>query len=96
MRNLKQIANDIKSNWKNVYFGAVPYLDAMCMCENISDTYGMEDCVSIVNYFLANATYWRGEKAREIKKELNNMIKEFKEHPENFPEGKVIELSFIY
>ena len=28
-RTFQQIARDIKSTWLNVYFGAVPYLDAM-------------------------------------------------------------------
>lgn len=28
-RNLSEIAKDIRSNWKNVYFGAEPYLQAM-------------------------------------------------------------------
>lgn len=94
MRKLNEIAKDIRSNWKNVYFGAVPYLDALDKLENISDVYGMDDAVSIVNYFLANATYWRGAKAREIKKELNTMLKEFKSNPGQFPEGQIIQLIF--
>jgi hypothetical protein len=28
-RPLSQIAKEIKNDWKKVYFGAVPYLDAM-------------------------------------------------------------------
>ena len=28
-RTFQQIAKDIKSTWLNVYFGAVPYLEAM-------------------------------------------------------------------
>ena len=34
-----------------------------------------EDAESIVTYFLANATYWRGEDAKRIKTELKSMIK---------------------
>ena len=94
MRKLNEIAYDIKSNWKNVYFGAVPYLNALSKLENVSDTYGMDDAVSIINYFLANATYWRGEKAREIKKELNSMLEEYKKNPDHFPEGQIIPFSF--
>ena len=94
MRKLNEIAKDIRSNWKNIYFGAVPYLDALDKLENISDIYGMDDAVSIVNYFLANATYWRGAKAREIKLELNTMLKEFKKNPDQFPEGQTIPFSF--
>ena len=29
-RPIYEIANDIGRNWKNVYFGARPYLEAMC------------------------------------------------------------------
>ena len=33
----------------------------------------------IVAYFLANASQWRGEKAKEIKLELNNMLKRYRQ-----------------
>ncbi|GAG28430.1 unnamed protein product, partial [marine sediment metagenome] len=29
MRNLSEIASEIRKDWSKVYFGAVPYLDAM-------------------------------------------------------------------
>lgn len=94
MRKLNEIAKDVRKDWKNVYFGAVPYLEALERLENLSDVYGMETAVSIVNYFLANATYWRGQKAREIKKELNDMLKEYKSNPDKFPKGKTIQICF--
>jgi hypothetical protein len=73
---LSEIAFLIKKNWTNVYFGAVPYLNAMQSLTLISDTYGMDSGKSIVAYFLSGATTWRGETAREIKKELNKRLKE--------------------
>jgi len=75
MRNLKIIAQEISTNWKNPYFGAVPYLQAMRTLNGIKDKYYFESGDSIIRYFLANAGNWKGEKAREIKKELNEMLK---------------------
>ncbi len=90
MRSINQIMADVKSDWKKPYYGAVPYIDALSRCESITDSYGFDDVVSLINYFLANATYWRGAKAREIKKELNDMLKAYKSNPEQFPKGKRI------
>ena len=75
MRNLSEIASEIKKDWSNMYFGAVPYVDAMSTLDSITDNYFMDSGRSIVAYFLANAGTWRGEVARNIKKELNKMLK---------------------
>ena len=75
MRNLSIIAREIKSNWKNPYFGAVPYINAMLYLENIHQNYGLDSAETIVRYCLANASTFRGEVARNIKKELNQMLK---------------------
>lgn len=72
-RKLYEIAKEIRSNWKNVYFGAEPYLKAMESLSTMDDYYLYEDAKSIVIYFLANAQTWRGEVARRVKKELNEM-----------------------
>lgn len=77
-RNLSDIAYEIKRDWKNVYFGAVPYLNAMCSLNSVDDIYGMDSGRSIVNYFLSNASSWRGETARRVKKELNDLVKKRK------------------
>ena len=71
-RNLSEIAKDIRSNWKNVYFGAEPYLQAMEQIHSPEPDapYIFEDAETVVMYFLANAQCWRGETARTIKKEL--------------------------
>lgn len=75
MRTLKEIASEIRSDWKKVYFGAEPYLKAMATLNSVDDNYLFDDGKTIVMYFLANATTWRGETARRVKKELNAMIK---------------------
>jgi hypothetical protein len=74
-RPLYEVAEEIRKDWKNIYFGAKPYLDAMSCLESVNDNYGWDSGKSIVLYFLANASSWRGETARRIKKELNAMTK---------------------
>lgn len=73
-RPLCSIAQEIYSDWKKPYFGAVPYIEAMKQLDQIDGTYYMDSAESVVMYFLANAQTWRGEKAREIKKELKSML----------------------
>ena len=73
-RLLCEIAAEILGDWKNPYFGAVPYLDAMCRLESTDDQFGEQDGDEIVAYFLSNAASWRGAVARRVKAELNEMI----------------------
>lgn len=80
-RPLYEIAREIRQNWKksvsgtDLNFAAKPYLEAMETLNSINDNYICDSGKSIVAYFLGNATTWKGEKAREIKKELNAMLK---------------------
>ena len=74
MRNLSVIACDIHSDWVKPNYAAKPYLDAMRGLQSIDDAYGMDSARSIVRYFLANASAWRGDKARAIKTELKGML----------------------
>ena len=76
-RTFAEIAREIKQTWKNIYFGAKPYLQAMATIDSSDKNapYMLETAEDIVIYFLANATYWRGEDAKRIKAELKSMIK---------------------
>jgi len=69
-RPIHTIASEIVADWKKPYFGAVPYLAAMQSLDTIDDDYGYDDARTVILYFMANATTWRGAKAREIKAEL--------------------------
>ena len=69
-RPIYTIAREIVADWKKPYFGAVPYLAAMQSLDTIDDAYGYDDARTVILYFMANATTWRGAKAREIKAEL--------------------------
>lgn len=75
-RTFQQIARDIKSSWTNVYFGAVPYLEALLVLDTTDPnaSYGLEKAKNIARYFLVNAQTYRGEDARRLKKELKNLI----------------------
>jgi hypothetical protein len=74
-RKLSEIAREIKTDWKKVYFGAVPYLQAMETMQDVSQNFGFDSGKSIVLYFLSNANSWRGEVAKRVKKELKEMVK---------------------
>lgn len=76
IRPLHAIAKEIRSDWKKVYFGAEPYLSAMHTLDSINDTYMYDDAKTIVLYFLANASTWRGDVAKRIKSELKEMLKQ--------------------
>lgn len=75
-RTFQQIARDIKSTWMNVYFGAVPYLEALLTLDATDPEalYGIETAGNITRYFLANAQTFRGADARRLKEELKTLI----------------------
>ena len=75
MRTLNEIAREIRADWNKVNFAAKPYLDAMASMGAISSRYGYDTGETIVIYFLANASGWRGETAKRIKSELKSMTK---------------------
>lgn len=74
-RTLNVIARDISRDWTKPYFGAKPYIDAMRHLDTIHDKYYFDDAETVVRYFLANATSWKGETARAIKAELKTLLK---------------------
>ena len=77
-RTIHTIAAEISHHWsrtpRGVYFGAVPYLEAMGHLAYMDQSYGHDDARTIVLYFLSNATTWRGDVARRIKAELKGML----------------------
>lgn len=75
VRPLYEIAQDIEQHWRPVWFGAVPYLEAMKQLDSIHEDYYADSAESVVLYFLANAQTWRGEDARRIKAELKAILK---------------------
>ena len=74
-RPIYKVASEIRKSWKNINYGAVPYLNAMSSLEDKNSMYGCDKASSIVNYFLSNASGWRGDDAKRIKNELKDIIK---------------------
>jgi hypothetical protein len=74
-RAISEIANEIQQDWKNVNYGAKPYLDAMKELTSVDDNFYEDSAESVIAYFLGNARSWKGETAKRIKLELNNLIK---------------------
>jgi hypothetical protein len=73
-RSLYAIAVEIRKDWgAKVNYGAKPYLEAMSELNTMKDTYGCDDALMIVSYFLSNATTWKGETAKRVKAELKAM-----------------------
>lgn len=82
---IRQLAVKIRQDWKKMYFGAVPYLDAMFSLNSINDKYGFDSGQEIVMYFLANAQTWRGPVAKEVKAELNRRLKRLRNLAQTSP-----------
>jgi len=74
-RSISSIARDIKRVWVKPYFGAKPYLDAMLSLNTINDTYIYDDAKTVIMYFLANASTFRGNDAKILKAELKELLK---------------------
>lgn len=74
-RSLREIALEIRKDWRPVNFAAAPYLAAMASLNSIDESCGMDSAKSIVLYFLSNAASWRGETARRVKAELKEICK---------------------
>jgi hypothetical protein len=79
VREIHQIAREINDDWrlkgKGVSPYARPYLDAMHTLNSIDENYYLDSADSVIRYFLANASTYRGEKAKALKAELKAMLK---------------------
>ncbi len=73
-RELFVIARDIRKDWKNPSPHAIPYIDAMEHLRTVEDNFFFDSGKEIVLRFLSNASTWRGEIARKIKKELKSLV----------------------
>lgn len=62
-KEICEIAREIKKNGKT-FVAAKPYLDAMLVLRDKNSAYGYDSAKSVVLYFLANASTFRGPKAK--------------------------------
>ena len=74
MRSVSAIAYDIKRAWPKINYAAAPYLDAMTRLQSVNDPYYQDSGRSVINYFLANASGFRGDAAKALKAELKNLL----------------------
>lgn len=74
MQSISTIAREISLNWKNVNYAAKPYLQAMRSLDSANDSYGYDSAKSVVSYFLANASGYRGDTAKAHKAALKAIV----------------------
>ena len=64
-RPVHEIAEEIGRSWKNVYYGAMEYLQLV----------QRPDAADInIRYFLSSSGRWKGETARRLKQELRDVL----------------------
>lgn len=71
--SIGEVAKIIFAYWPNMYYGAVPYAEAMAegLTFNLYEPYRFETQRPMVLYFLANAQTWKGPVAQAVKDFLN-------------------------
>lgn len=74
MQSISTIAREISREWKNVNYAAKPYLEAMRSLDSASDRFGYDSAKSVVSYFLANASGYRGDVAKSHKAALKAIV----------------------
>jgi len=73
--SVSEIAHAIAKDWTNISPYAADYLNAMKEIQDIEGAYYADSAKSVVLYFLANASSYRGENARSYKALLKAMVK---------------------
>lgn len=74
MRTLREIAREIRREWKNIPPDALECLIPMYQLDSVNDYFMLDDGKSIVLYFLARSGGFRGDAARRIKAELKSLV----------------------
>jgi len=75
-RPISEIARDISHAWPKPNYAAAPYLSAMLTLNKITDGFYVDTGKTVVRYFLANASTFRGDAARALKAELKAALGE--------------------
>lgn len=83
-RPIHEIAREVLQCWikecgakyQTKYFYALQQREAMESLVLITDNYHQDSGRGVVASFLVNVNTWRGEDARRIKKELNDLLKQ--------------------
>lgn len=75
IRPIGQIAADIKKSWPQVPNCAKVYLNALETLTDKNSKFGLDTAPSLINYFLCNASTFKGEQAKSLKAELKKHLK---------------------
>ena len=75
---LSQYAAEILGDWSNPPDHVRERLVALKSVDQITGYYGLDPVKTIVLYLLADMRGWRGDTAKRIKKELNDICKKFR------------------
>jgi hypothetical protein len=67
------VVRTIRADWRNPYFGAVPYLEALEGLASWDARFGVESARSLAPYLLNNLKTWRGDVARSVKAQLKEV-----------------------
>ena len=54
---------------------AAPYIDALSYLKTLDNDFGADSAKTVIAYLLSNLRTWRGETARRVKAELNEIFK---------------------
>lgn len=75
--DMRQICREQKkpTTWRQKFCYAVPYLEALGNLDSVNENYGWDNGRTLVNYLLANLNTYKGEKAKEFKSLLKEMVK---------------------
>ena len=71
---VSEIAHAIAKDWAKPSPYALDYLNAMKSISSVEENYYADSAKSVILYFLANASTYRGENARAYKAILKEMI----------------------
>lgn len=74
LMTISGLANLCARDWRNVWFGAAPYIEAMREMRSIDSPVLQESGREVVRYFLSNAKLWRGPVAVAVKAELRRRL----------------------
>ena len=75
--DMRNICNNQKTptTWREKYWAAAPYINALLDCETVNDQYGADSAKILIAYLLGNLSGYKGDKAKALKKELKDLIK---------------------
>ena len=74
-KTITELAGVIAWDWPTIPPSAKAYLAPMFSLYDITDNYYEDSGRSVILHFLTNASTWKGDVAREVKKELNRRLK---------------------